>query len=651
MIKYLLFFLTLMPFAAAGQKQGMAKTDSLLSELSSARYRDKMDTAKVRLFVEIATAYYAIPDSSIRYATSGAQLSEKLGWEHGIAIAYTDLCYAYSAKSDFAAAIDYGKKALVINEKQGRKKEAISSLGNIANCYLAQGNYEEALDFYLRGLTLAEQVNDKPLTGLIMQSLGIVYDQLKNTAKAKQYYQDALKLFEQVNDKNNIAAVLTNLAQCFESEKDYNGALKSVLRAVVIFEELGNQYSLMVSTGVAGGCYRNLHNYPKALTDYRKSMQLSRELGSIEYAASSYKGLGEIFLDMVRDTSVRASTQATNRKYLDSAVIYFEKAVSEGVKINISDVLASVHQGLSEAYALKGDYKAALEHHRAYSIALDSMYSTDNQLKIASLETKREADLKNKQIEINRLAGINKRNEQALLIAGLIVLFIAVVTVLRAHGKQKKANKEKEILLRQKDMLMKEIHHRVKNNLQVIATLLDLQLQDITDEHAKEAMAESTTRVKSISLIHQQLYQHEDISSIEFSKFAGDLIGQVTSVFKKNDLNIVFGNDIPTTALDIDTAIPLGLILNELVTNSFKYAFTGNKNGTIDVTLRKNGHYELTYADSGPGMPGGEVSTVGLGMKMMRGLSKQLGGALNYNKEERLFIVSFKDESGRKQID
>jgi two-component sensor histidine kinase len=653
MIRYLLFCLTLMPFVALAQKQGMAKTDSLLSELNSSRYSYRADTTKVKLLVEIATAYYAVPDSSIKYAISAAQLSQKLEWEHGIAIAYTDLCYAYSTKSDFSTAIDYGQKSLAINEKEGRKKEAISSLGNMSNCYEAQGNYEEALDLNLRALTLAEQINNKPLTGLVMQSLGIIYDQLKNTAKAKQYHLDALKISEQLNDKNNIATVLTNLAQSYENAKDYKGELKSVLRAVAIFEELGNTYALMVATGVAAGCYRNLHKYPQALTDCRKSMRLSKELGSIEYAAISYKGMGEIFFDMARDTSVHDPAHVGHRKYLDSAVFYFEKAITEGVKIGVSDVVAGVHQSLSDAYALKGDYRAALEHHRAYSIAQDSMYSTNSRLKIASLETKRESDLKNKQIEINRLAAIKKRNELLLLLSGLVLLVVIVITLLRAHGRLKKANGEKEILLRQKDDLMKEIHHRVKNNLQVISTLLDLQLNAVTDVNAKSAMTESSTRVRSISLIHQHLYQHTEAATIELFRFTGDLAQQVAAVFKHPGQSIAINNRIPETLLDIDTGISLGLILNELMTNSFKYAFPHGEEGVIEVWLKKHNHnYLLFYKDSGPGMNEAVLAnTKSMGMRLIKSLSKQLGGVCRYDAANKTFEISFKDEQERRLID
>jgi two-component sensor histidine kinase len=188
----------------------------------------------------------------------------------------------------------------------------------------------------------------------------------------------------------------------------------------------------------------------------------------------------------------------------------------------------------------------------------------------------------------------------------------------------------------------------------VIGTLLDLQLVGMTDEHAKEIMTESSTRVRSISLIHQQLYQENNISSIEFSKFAADLMNQITSVLSKTGQNIVLHNELTETVLDVDTAVPLGLMLNELITNSYKYAFGGANQGSITIALKNmNGSYQLVYKDSGPGMPADyNIKKSGsLGMKLLHSLSKQIGGRFTYHETGKFFTITFTDETGRKLID
>jgi two-component sensor histidine kinase len=304
-----------------------------------------------------------------------------------------------------------------------------------------------------------------------------------------------------------------------------------------------------------------------------------------------------------------------------------------------------LYKNLSGAFELSGDSRNAIKNYKLYISLRDSIYSSDNKIKIANLETKRETELKDKQIKMNKL-------EKRFFIFGICLMLVVIAVVVRNFMIQKKANDIKEESLHQKDMLMKEIHHRVKNNLQVISALLDLQLTNISDGFAKNAMTETNTRIRSISLIHQQLYQNESINSIEFSKFARELLQQLTAVFNKSGQKITLKNNIPETLLDIDTAVPLGLILNELMTNSYKYAFA-NSDGEIEISLKKTDNYQLTYKDSGPGLPANfDVSSLkGLGMKVIRSLSKQIGGTFTYVGAEKSFVITFKDITSRKLTD
>lgn len=214
---------------------------------------------------------------------------------------------------------------------------------------------------------------------------------------------------------------------------------------------------------------------------------------------------------------------------------------------------------------------------------------------------------------------------------------------------------DKEILLREKDVLMKEIHHRVKNNLQVISGLLELQGKTINDETAKNALTEGRSRVHSMALIHQNLYQFEKLSGINMNRFVRGLCEQVSEVFQKEKQLVEITFDIPQTMeLDIDTAVPFGLILNELLTNSFKYAFNNNTYGKIhiEVTILLNGKYELTYFDNGPGLPEGFDLTKAksLGMQLIYDLCRQIGGKIKYEyKNGSLFIITFANKETRKK--
>ena len=243
-------------------------------------------------------------------------------------------------------------------------------------------------------------------------------------------------------------------------------------------------------------------------------------------------------------------------------------------------------------------------------------------------------------LRTNQLAAVKEKLEQ---------------TVDERTMQLKRSLSEQAGLLTEKDILIKEIHHRVKNNLQVISGLLELQGKNLSDEAAKEALREGRSRVRSIALIHQNLYQFEDLSSIELHRFVTDLCRQVESVYKKKE-EIVMNIEVPVLYLDIDSAVPLGLIMNELLSNSFKYAFNDGVAGEIRLKIRSiaEGRYELIYSDNGPGLPANfDLSrATTLGIQLINDLSRQVGGSVKYEYNNgALFIIKFTNRNLRKNED
>ncbi|RDB02375.1 histidine kinase dimerization/phosphoacceptor domain -containing protein [Runella aurantiaca] len=219
----------------------------------------------------------------------------------------------------------------------------------------------------------------------------------------------------------------------------------------------------------------------------------------------------------------------------------------------------------------------------------------------------------------------------------------------------KKSLIEQSALITEKDVLMKEIHHRVKNNLQVISGLLELQSKVLTDETAKDALREGRNRVRSIALIHQNLYQFEDLSTIQLKRFVQDLYRQIEGVFQMQN-QVAININVPDINLDIDTAVPLGLIMNELLSNSFKYAFKEGISGEITLSVHaiSEGKYRLHYSDTGPGLPADFdiAQTQTLGIQLIYDLSRQIGGSVNYeNKNGAFFTINFTNRDVRKNLD
>ncbi|MEG4515385.1 MULTISPECIES: PAS domain S-box protein [unclassified Microcoleus] len=186
--------------------------------------------------------------------------------------------------------------------------------------------------------------------------------------------------------------------------------------------------------------------------------------------------------------------------------------------------------------------------------------------------------------------------------------------------------------LAEKEVLLKEIHHRVKNNLQVISSLLKLQSRYIQDSHVSEMLKESQNRVRSMALVHQQLYQSKDLSNIDFAEYIQNLAHNLFQAYENHAEGVNLQTNIAPCSLNIDTAVPCGLVINELVTNALKYAFKGQVKGkiNIDFTLDNNRVCVLTVSDSGIGFPQDldyrKART--LGLRLVGSLVKQIRGEI-----------------------
>ena len=199
--------------------------------------------------------------------------------------------------------------------------------------------------------------------------------------------------------------------------------------------------------------------------------------------------------------------------------------------------------------------------------------------------------------------------------------------------------------LHQKEVLLKEIHHRVKNNLQLVSGLMQLQGSQSNDSKIKEIMDEGQNRIRSMSLIHQQLYESKNLDKIDFSKYMEALIYDISIMLQSESKVIDIRLETPDFFLDIDTAVPLGLILNELVINSYKHAFTDKSTGEILILVSEmEASFEMKIIDNGKGLPEDfdAYNSDSLGIKLVRGLSRQIGGNSAFvNSHGTTAIVNF----------
>ena len=204
--------------------------------------------------------------------------------------------------------------------------------------------------------------------------------------------------------------------------------------------------------------------------------------------------------------------------------------------------------------------------------------------------------------------------------------------------------------LQEKEVLLKEIHHRVKNNMQVITSLLSLQSRTIKDEQAFSVFQDSQNRVKSMALIHETLYQSKDLSRINFAEYLEKLVAHISRSYRLRPEAVKITSSVDHVSLPIDMAVPCGLIINELASNSLKYAFPADLRGAVNITFRHaEAEYLLSVSDTGVGLPADFDPEKGksLGMKLVRMLTGQLGGELKYsNGVGTTFEIRFPEEKG-----
>ncbi len=251
--------------------------------------------------------------------------------------------------------------------------------------------------------------------------------------------------------------------------------------------------------------------------------------------------------------------------------------------------------------------------------------------------------------------------EVTLLVEGSHALDVEMEAIVFASGKacrvaltditeRKRAEAQIAASLKEKEALLQEIHHRVNNNLQVISSLLSLQSNSIQDPQAREMFRESQDRVKLMALIHEKLYQSRDLARIEFREYIRDLVSMVFHAYRSKSDAITLDLQIDPIILDVHNAVPVSLILNEMVSNCLKHAFPDGHSGVITISFKKQppGQFSLVVRDNGIGVPKDFdlENTASLGLRLIRILARQIGGALDFcSRGGTEFKVTFGEQS------
>jgi len=614
------------------------------------------------------------PDSAYYYAQIEYDYAKSKGLKYhmGNALHTQGMSFMYSGAFD--SAITYYNRSINLRKEINDKQGIAGSLNNIGNIYHEQDDYENALGYYKRSLKIKKELGDKKGMSKSINNIGIIYENRGDYAKAIEYFMKSLALKEAIGDKKGIAGSLNNIGILYSNQEEYEKSFEFHKRSLLIKEEIDDQEGVAASLNSIALYYKRIGNYEKAMDYQKRSLQIFKRLRYKRGIGVTLNNMGLIHMEsgelavaleyFFKSLTVREELNDNKglagsliniggiyllQNEFNRAIYYNKKALNKAQEIGSVKQSRDAAQKLYKAYKSIGNKSKALEAHELFMQAKDSINSEGNRKGIIRQEYKYEYDKQKladsltfvKQKEIDELAHLSVLDKEANIRYGLYLglgfLTVLGIVLYRSYQRKKKDNvlitQQKNELSRkneEKTAMLKEIHHRVKNNLQVVNSLLKLQSREVEDKHIVSMFKEAQNRVLSMALLHEKMYRSDDLKHIDVKDHINLL---VEDLIKSYVVGKVITLNINIEALDIGirTLVPLGLIINEMITNALKYAFKDKNKGEIIIHIKplKNDSYEMIIGDNGVGLKE-EKESKGIGTKLIQIFTKQLNGKLEH---------------------
>ncbi|WP_297765898.1 histidine kinase dimerization/phosphoacceptor domain -containing protein [uncultured Muriicola sp.] len=490
---------------------------------------------------------------------------------------YTQLGYVYERRGDLTKAAEYALRSLRLGEQLNDLHARALAHSDLSNLFWKQGKYDKGIEQGLLSLTLFETIGmndlDYDFTLYVMGNNYLANGELE---KARTHFEHAIAIGERYGFYNNLSDVYISLADLYGKLNKYTHAEEAALKAISFSEQLNNNFMLM----------------------------------------RAWLSLGKL--------------QNLQGKYL-SAVISLQKSI-EVATADFGDAfyLSEAYQNLGRAFAGSHSYKEAYLAFERYDELKKEVFTAEAAERMSQIQTEFDVAKKENTILLQDTQIKKQQAVQTLIMIVSILLFLFLLLLFKAVRNNKRKNKLLQIKNEEKEFLLKEIHHRVKNNLEIVTSLLSLQSEQIRDPKIREAMVKSQQRVQSMSMIHQKLYQGNSLSQIEMKDYFNNLGNHVIQTYGMGE-RIAIECDMDVLYVDIDHAIPIGLIVNELLSNALKYAFPNNSNGKICIRLQKHDSIlHLEVSDNGIGKSASKESVgTGFGTQLIALLTAQLDGVMN----------------------
>lgn len=579
----------------------------------------KMNFSKIQLALLLVLSQFSQPIFSQKNsAADSLRLAARSGADTSRIFAYSQLVNDFVIFEDVELANRLLDTAEIL--QKNLPEGAWTAKLQLARGYYFQvvGKYQQAFDENLKALKIAEKLGNSELMCDANYGLAAVMFEQNRFAEGIAYQEKSVEFARKSGNSSKITQGLCNLAGFYYSMPELKNRVLPTMEEALAFAYKSDSAQAKII----------LLNLVGMLTDEGKTAEARSNL-------LKFKGLVERGSEAVDRAHVPfLEALILQREGRDrEAIPLFEQALAAFQNVGSLPRIKSVFFSLKKSLVAVGDFRRAFEVQQSYQILQDSIFKVEQTRSLDEVQTKFETEKKEAQIAAQQQEITRANREKWALLAGLAVFGLLSFLLFRQRQKTKAANLElaasnSEISRQNQklDLLMRELHHRVKNNLQLVGSLLRLQGRRVQDAGAAGAIREGQLRVEAMSLIHSRLYRTEGLTTVEMNDFSSELCEKIAYSFgfapDAFDASISF---VPAE-LDVDKAMPIGLILNELITNSFKYAFAETARPRLQISFSKNenGQSRLHFSDNGSGRAEGSKSS--FGTQLIQSLSGQLEG-------------------------
>lgn len=523
--------------------------------------------------------------------------------------------YFYSGEYDEALVewqFCYGIYAsLDSTDAQGEHSLALASaLNNMGIVYKRQGDLPAALELYYSALKIREEVGTPYPIGASYLNIGGIYKTQGNPDQAMLFFKKAQQLFEEAGDTYGQAAVFNNLGNIYEQDGDLDKAEDTYKEALRLFEEEDNLRGIGLGMSNLGMVYQMRGDCEQALVHFARTKEIRDQTGDKAGLASVLQKIADCYATMGKERL---------------AISGYERSLALAEEDKMVKLLMDGHEGIAKIYARTGQYEKAFKSQQLFHNMKDSLFDEESRSKLENIEKRYEAfretraynSLDKQFLEQSASLKIRERMILALFISLLAIVALLVVTFRRYRTNRALSKKleernldvartnrhllETQVSKEEKEELLKEIHHRVKNNLQIINSLLRFQGYKMNDPEVVKHFEECQERIMSMSLLHEQLYRKENLSMVDVPAYLKSLVEGIRETYAKHK-RIVLDLDVQVESFGVNTMIPLGLVVNEIVSNAFKHGFKDRENGILELKLERiDDEFQMMISDNGHG--------------------------------------------------